>query len=258
MPSELRTERHDATLLLTISDPPSGNQLSEQVVAAGVEALNVAESDVEIRCVILRGDGSDFCSGHDLQRWIAQALSNPEAVGQTVERFHQLIEALRVFPKPVIACVEGTAAGSGFSLALACDLIVAAEDALFSLPQGRVGLTPDGAAIRHLMQALPRSCVTRAAWLGDPLSAQTLHNHGVVNWLAGSGQALARALAVAGELGQAAALNALPCTKELIDQARGRSLNEHLARERDSLIDDLTRRVDDQTGPAPSHSPAQP
>src|SRR6185437_4765164 len=105
-------------------------------------------------------------------------------------RFAAFVDALRVFPKPVIACVEGAAAGGGFALALACDLIVAAEDARFVLSYARVGLTPDGGSSWHLLQALPRQLVAQMVWLAEPMSARQLHAFGIVNWVAASGQAL--------------------------------------------------------------------
>src|SRR2546421_8834243 len=108
-----------------------------------------------------------------------------------LEHLHQFVEALRVFPKPVIAAVEGAAAGAGFSLALACDLVVAAEDARFILSYARVGLTPDGGATWHLSQALPRQLLQQWMWLAEPVSARQLLALGLVHLVADSGPALA-------------------------------------------------------------------
>src|SRR5207253_2420753 len=107
MSSELKTERQGSTLVLTLSDPASRNTLSEQLVAAGVEALNVAESDADLRVVILRGDGANFCAGGNLNGLAARRQSGPAAQVEMLEHLHQFVEALRVFPKPVIAAVEG-------------------------------------------------------------------------------------------------------------------------------------------------------
>jgi enoyl-CoA hydratase/carnithine racemase len=239
MPSELRTERRDTTLLLTISDPQTRNALSEQVYAAGIESLNVAESEPDIRCVVLQGEGKDFCSGGDLNRLARRRSEDPSASRQTVERFHRFIEALRVFPKPVIASVEGAAAGGGFSLALACDLIVAAEDARFVMSYGRIGLSPDGGGTWQLAQALPRHLVQRLLWLGEPLSARELQGFGIVNWVTDSGGALAQALTIASRLAQTTAPNALASAKDLLQQAHLRSLSEQLASEQEHFIDNL-------------------
>jgi len=239
MPAELRTERRDATLLLTISDPPTRNALSEQVYAAGIEALDVAESATDIRCVVLQGEGKNFCAGGDINRLARRRLEPPSVSRQTVERFHRFIEALRVFPKPVIASVEGAAAGGGFSLALACDLIVAAEDARFAMSYGRIGLSPDGGGTWQLAQALPRQFVQRLLWLNEPLTARELQELCIVNWVTDSGEALSQALTIAARLAQTTAPNALASAKELLQQASRCSLTEHLASEQEHFIENL-------------------
>ena len=238
MPSELLTERQDRTLVLTISDPATRNTLSPQVYAAGIEALETAESDPGVRCVVLRGDGAHFCSGGNLQRLAHTRTIGAHEQQASVERFHGLVEAMRAFPKPVIAAVEGAAAGGGFSLALACDLIVAAEDASFTMSYGRAGLSPDGGGSFHLAHALPRALALQAIWLAEALSPRTLHEHGLVNRVTDSGQALAEALRIADRLA-AMAPNALASAKELVNQAPGRRLAEQLDAEREHFVANL-------------------
>ena len=238
MPSELLTERHGPVLVLTISDPATRNTLSQQVIAAGIEALGVAEADASLRCVILRGDGAHFCAGGNLQGLMERRAAGPPAQRQMLEHLHQLVEALRVFPKPVIACVEGAAAGAGFSLALACDLIVAADDARFILSYGRIGLSPDGGATWSLGQALPRALLQQLLWLGEAVTPQQLHAWGLVGWLAGSGQAFSEALKLAHRLA-AMAPNALASAKDLVQQAGTQTLVQQLGAERDHFITNL-------------------
>ena len=238
MSSELKTERHGSTLVLTLSDPATRNTLSEQLVSAGIEALNVAEADADLRAVILRGDGSHFCAGGNLHGLHARRQAGASAQVQILDQLHQFVEALRVFPKPVIAAVEGAAAGAGFSLALACDLIVAAEDARFILSYARVGLTPDGGATWQLSRSLPRQLVQQWAWLAEPVSARELHGHGLVNWVTDSGQALAEALNVAQRLAEMAP-NAVAGAKELLQAAASASLAQQLESERDHFIENL-------------------
>jgi enoyl-CoA hydratase/carnithine racemase len=238
MPSELLTERHGATLVLTLSDPATRNTLSPQACAAGIETLSIAESDDGLRCVVLRGDGAHFCSGGNLQR-LAQVRSvGPHEQQQSVERFHGFIEALRTFPKPVIAAVEGAAAGGGFSLALACDLIVAAEDAQFTMSYARAGLSPDGGSTWQLANALPRALVLQMVWLAEPISARELQRLGLVNFVTDSGQALAEALRTAERLARMAP-NAIASAKELVNQAPGRRLREQLDSEREHFVENL-------------------
>ncbi|MET0334759.1 MAG: oxepin-CoA hydrolase, alternative type [Rhizobacter sp.] len=238
MPSELHAERRDATLVLTLSDPATRNTLSEQVFAAGIEALNVAESDDTVHCIVLRGDGDTFCAGGNLQALRANRQAERDVQDTMLQRFHDFVEALRVFPKPVIAAVEGAAAGGGFSLALACDLIVAADDAKFILSYGRIGLSPDGGASWQLMQRLPRNLVLQMLWLFEPASAAQLHQHGVVNWVVPKGQTTTHAFAIADRLA-ACAPNAIASAKELVNQWPERSLAQQLDTERDHFLDNL-------------------
>jgi enoyl-CoA hydratase/carnithine racemase len=212
--------------------------LSEQLVTAGIEALNIAEADSALRAVILRGDGAHFCAGGNLHGLAARRQAGAPAQVRMLEQLHQFVEALRVFPKPVIAAVEGAAAGAGFSLALACDLIVAAEDARFILSYAKVGLTPDGGATFHLAAALPRQLVQQLVWLAEPVSARQLQAHGLVNRVTDSGHALAEALALADRLA-AMAPNALSGAKELLNKATAHALVQQLAAERDQFVESL-------------------
>ncbi|WP_281915540.1 oxepin-CoA hydrolase, alternative type [Caldimonas thermodepolymerans] len=238
MSAELTTERQDRTLILTLNDPQTRNALSEQLVAAGVEALSVAESSEEVRCVVITGAGGQFCSGGNLQQLLRSRRQGAETQTRLLDHFHRLIEAIRTFPKPVIAAVEGAAAGGGCSLALACDLIVAARDAHFTLAYNRIGLSPDGGATWALMQALPRTLATQLIWLSDPVGAEQMHLWGVVNRVTDKGQALAQALSIAQQLAELAP-NALASSKELLNQWPGRSLPQQLDAERDCFVDNL-------------------
>ena len=238
MPSELLTERIGPVLVLTLSDPATRNTLSHQLLAAGIEALGLVESDPELRAVLLRGAGGHFCAGGNLQGLIERRAAGPDAQRAMLDHLHEFVEALRACPKPVIAAVDGAAAGAGFSLALACDLIVAAEDARFILSYARLGLSPDGGASWALMQALPRARVQQMLWLGEPVTAAQLADWGLVAAITGSGQSFATALQLAERLATMAP-NALASAKELLQQAAGRSLKEQLAAERDHFIANL-------------------
>lgn len=238
MSSQLHTERRDSTLILTISDPASRNSLSEQVFAAGIEALGVAESDPQVRAIVLRGDGAHFCAGGNIARLQRNREAEPEVQGQVLRHFNDFIEAIRVCPKPVIAAIEGAAAGGGFSLALACDLVVAAADARCVLSYGRIGLSPDGGVTWHLMQRVPRAQVLQWLWLSEPVPVAELHTLGLVNWVTGSGQALGRALEVAEQLA-ACAPQALASVKELVNQWPHATLTQQTDLERTHFLGNL-------------------
>src|SRR4051812_44706256 len=142
MPAELKSTTHGRTMVLTISNPEHRNALGPEMYAAGVEALNVAETSAEVRSVVITGEGSMFCAGGNLQRLQSNREQPPEVQAQSIDGLHSWIDSIRTFPKPVIAAVEGPAAGAGFSLCLACDMVVAAEDAIFVMAYVNVGLSP--------------------------------------------------------------------------------------------------------------------
>lgn len=238
MTSELKSISRGRTMVLTLSNPEHRNALGPEMYAAGVEALSVAESSAEVRTVVITGEGSVFSAGGNLQRLQANRQQPPEVQAQSIEGLHSWIEAIRTFPKPVIAAVEGAAAGAGFSLALACDFIVAAGDAVFVMAYSNVALSPDGGASWSLSQALPRQLVSELLLGGERISAARLHELGLVNRVAAKGAALDEALALAEKL-NARAPNVLSSIKELINEAGGATLTQHLASERDHFVRNL-------------------
>ncbi len=238
MPSELLTERHGDVLVLTISDPPTRNTLSAQVIAAGIEALGVSETHRDVRALVLRGAGGHFCAGGNLQGLRERRAAGRDAQRAMLEHLHHFIEAIRVCPKPVIAAVEGAAAGAGFSIALACDLIVAAADARFAMSYAKIGLSPDGGATWRLAGTLPRQLAQRLLWLGEPIDAAALQAHGVITEVSAPGGAFDAALRLAERL-SAMAPNAIAAAKELLQLAPGRTLREQLGAERDHFIEAL-------------------
>ena len=238
MPAELQSTSHGQTMVLTLRNPEHRNALVPQICAAAVEALGVAETVPEVRSVVVTGEGASFCGGSPLQQLLAARHEPPEAAALALEAVHSFIEAIRTFPKPVIAAVEGAATGAGFSLALACDLVVAADSAVFSMPQTHVGLSPDGGATWSLAQALPRQLQAELLMTGERVSAGRLHDLGVVNRLTATGEALHEALGLAERL-NARAPNALASVKELMNEAPGSTLNAQLARERDHFVKNL-------------------
>jgi enoyl-CoA hydratase/carnithine racemase len=241
MPAQLKSSGQGQTLVLTISNPEHRNALGPEIYAAGVEALSVAETSPDVRSVVITGEGAMFCAGGQLQRLLANRQQAPQVQAESIEGLHAWIEAIRTFPKPVIAAVEGAAAGAGFSLALACDFLVAADDAVFVMAYSGVALSPDGGGSWSLTQALPRPLVAELLMMGEKISASRLQALGLVNRLAATGGALADALALAERL-NARAPNALASIKELMNEASGSSLHAHLARERDHFVKNLHHR----------------
>lgn len=238
MTAELRSTTEGRTMVLTIANPSLRNALDPAMYAAGIEALNGAESSSEIRSVVIVGEGAWFCAGGSLQRLQANRQQSPSVQAESIEGLHNWLDSIRTFPKPVIAAVEGAAAGAGFSLALACDLVVAARDAVFAASYSNVALSPDGGLSWHLAQALPRQLASEWLMGGERIAASRLHALGLVNELADSGQALTTALQLAERLG-ARAPNALASIKELLAEAPGATLPTQLAHERDHFVRNL-------------------
>jgi enoyl-CoA hydratase/carnithine racemase len=242
MPADLRTERRGATLVLSFADPTSRNRLGEQTLVAGIEAITIAESDASLRCVVLRGDGADFCAGSDTNA--APGASAAEAAAahwSLASRLGQFAEALRTFPGPVIGAVEGLVGGAGLALVLACDLVVAAEDARFAGSSAAPGAVADAAAQAVFADGLPRGVALDWLWLGDARSlARKLHALGLLHQVCTPGNAVVEACALAERVA------ALPDSlrvgaKAQLDIARRATLAQQIAQARDRLSPALLR-----------------
>ena len=238
MGASLKTHSQGQTLVLTISNPEHRNALGPDIYAAWVEALSVAESNSDVRSVVIAGEGSHFCAGGNLQRLLGNRQQPPQVQAESIEGLHNWIETIRAFPKPVIAAVEGACAGAGFSLALACDLIVAARDALFVMAYSNVGLSPDGGATWSLMHALPRATAMQLLLAGERIDTGRLHQLGVVTQVSDPSAALVDALALAEKLNTRAP-NAMASIKELANDAVTAPLHQQLAAERDHFVRNL-------------------
>ena len=238
MTAQLLSTSEGQTLVLTLSNPEFRNALGPEMYAAGVEALSVAESSADVRSVVITGANGIFSAGGNLQRLQNNRQLPPEHQAQSIEGLHNWIEAIRTFPKPVIAAVEGPAAGAGFSLALACDMIVAARNSVFVMAYSSIALSPDGGGSWSLSRAVPRQLATELLMCGERIGAERLQQLGVVNRLVDAGQALQQALQLSEQL-NARAPNALASIKELLGDTDGCSLKAQLARERDHFVKNL-------------------
>jgi enoyl-CoA hydratase/carnithine racemase len=236
-----RPAESESTLVLTLSNPGARNAMHPDMYAAGIEAMNTAERDASIGAVVITGADQFFCAGGNLNRLLENRAKDPSVQAQSIDLLGEWIAALQASSKPVIAAVEGAAAGAGFSLALACDLIVAADDAKFVMSYARVGLTPDGGGSWFLARALPRQIATEVLIEGKPIGAARLHELGVVNKLAKPGAVRDTAIAWADDLGKISP-NAKTRIKGLIAAAGLQSLPEHLVAERDSFVASLHHR----------------
>ncbi len=252
MPTELLAEQRGATLLLTLSDPSTRNALSREVYGRGAELMRQAAQDPAVRAVVLCGEGDTFCAGGNLQRILGVRGMGPEQgkayQAESINGLKAWVISLVECPKPVIAAVEGFAAGAGASLALACDLLVAAEDAKLVMSYSRIGFSPDGGGSWQLARFLPRQLALKALWLATPLGAAELQAHGLVSQVCAKGKAVDEALKLAEQLGQLAP-NALASVKKLAQSALRDDLAQHLDHEREHFIDNLFH-ANGQEGPS--------
>ena len=238
MAAALKSTGEGRTLILTLSNPEFKNALGPEIYSAGIEALNAAENNTEIRSVVITGEGSVFCAGGNLHRLQANRREATDVQKQSIEALHSWIDSIRTYPKPVIAAVEGVAAGAGFSLALACDFCVAADDSVFAMSYSTVGLTPDGGASWAIARALPRALASELLMCGERISSVRLHQLGLINRVTTRGSALIDALKIAEFLNQRAP-NVLASIKELVNEAATHDLSQQLSIERDHFVRNL-------------------
>lgn len=247
MSSELCSARRASTLVLTISDTSSGNPLTQQICAAGVEALAVAEADATVSSVVIHGDGGNFSSGAPMHGLDEVTGGSGNFTSSALDALHAWIDGLRAFPKPVVAAVEGIAADAGLALALACDLIVAAQDARFVVAGAAAGRLPLAGLSWHLGQRLPRGLALQWLWLGAAVEARAMNELGVVAAVTPPGGALDAAL----RLGQRLAgvpPAAAAAAKELLDAACINTLTRQLDLERSRLADIVADRRSRRAG----------
>ncbi|MGI4849215.1 MAG: oxepin-CoA hydrolase, alternative type [Janthinobacterium lividum] len=241
MSAEIQASRRDATLILTISNPGSCNALHPDMFAAAIETLTTAERDQSIRMVVLTGADECFCGGGNFLRLLENRNRDRQQQADNHDLLRSWIEAIRDCPKPVIAAVDGMAADGGFSLALACDMIVAGRSAKFSMSHSTIGLTPEGGGAWFLLRALPRQLASEILLQGTPIPAPRLHELGLVNRLVLDGQALDSALDWADELG-ALSPNALETIKSLLRDNPATTLEQHFVTEKQYFLESLYHR----------------
>lgn len=238
MSGSIKSHSIGATMVLTLSNPEHRNALGPEMYAAGVEAITAADGNPDVRSIIITGEGAHFCAGGNLQRLLGNRQRPPQVQADSIEGLNSWIESVRACSRPVLAAVEGACAGAGFSLALACDFLVAAQNSVFVMAYANVGLSPDGGSSWNLARSLPRATAMQLLMGGERIGADRLQQLGMVNRVTEPGQALAQALALAESL-NAKAPNALASIKELANDAGANSLHRHLQQEREHFVRNL-------------------
>lgn len=234
----IRLEVEDGVATVTLNRPESLNALNATMRRELLEALTSARRDDAVRAIVLTGEGRGFCAGADLRGGSGER----DFRRVLMTEYNPLIEALRALPKPVVAAVNGVAAGAGVSLALAADLVVAADDARFVPAFSRIGLVPDSGLTRTLVLALGRHRAMEILLGERHLSAEDATAAGLVAALVPADRLAATTRELARRLASGPTV-AIGLTKRLVAAAEDATLGESLGAE--AALQELAGRTAD-------------
>lgn len=232
-------ERQGEILVITLNRPERRNAVTLEVSRRVAEAIDQLDSDPSLRCAVVTGAGGHFCSGMDLKSFIAG--ERPELAGRG---FAGVTEAPP--SKPLIAAVEGYALAGGFELALACDMIVASDAAVFGLPEATRGLVAGSGGLVRLARRIPTAIAMEYGLTGAPMNAKVADRWGLLNRLVPAGEALAAALELAHIIAANAPLS-VSAGKRIIVEQQDWSSKELWDRQR-PLVDAVVHSRDAQEG----------
>lgn len=223
----VHTDIHDHTLVITINRPKARNAVDTEVAEGIAAAVDGLDTNPDLRVAVLTGAGGTFSAGMDLKAAGRGESANVEGKG-----FAGLTEAET--RKPLIAAVEGFAVGGGFELALACDLVIAADGASFALPEVRRGLIAGGGGVIRLPNRIPHHLAMELLLTGRTISAERARELGVVNQVVTDGTAVAASLELAAEIAENAPL-ALAAVKRVVRRSDGAPESEAFSAQRDEI-----------------------
>jgi 2-(1,2-epoxy-1,2-dihydrophenyl)acetyl-CoA isomerase len=166
---------------ITFNRPAQLNAINVELAERLAAALSAIAQDPSVKAVLIKGAGRAFMAGGDLKDFHEAGERAPEAVARLIDPFHRIIRAIRDLKPAVIASVHGAVAGGGLALALACDFVIAAEDALFTPAYLRIGANPDGGTTWSVCKLLGARRALEWLMLGDPMSAQQALSLGLIN-----------------------------------------------------------------------------
>ncbi|MEN8840392.1 MULTISPECIES: oxepin-CoA hydrolase, alternative type [Rhodobacterales] len=207
--------------------------LSPALYVTLAQAMDLA-AEPRIRAVILTSRGDFFCAGGDMNVLIERRKLTEAERRDKVDTLHDLVRKMRACPVPIIAAVEGGAAGAGLSLALACDLIVATKDAKFTAAYVKAGLVPDAGLTASLARMIPRPLAMEMCLMGRPVMATRFAELGAVSRICDTGNALGEAILLADTLA-AGPRNAQSAIRQLVAQSYEVSEAAQLDAERDAM-----------------------
>ena len=190
--TDLIVQKDNAVTTLLFNRPDARNALSLEMRSLLRDSLLEAENDDTVRCVVLRGAGGHFMAGGDVKSMKETLEQDPKDTKSyflnRIHDLHPIMFAMRRMPKPVIASVEGAAAGAGVSLALASDLVIADSESFFTLAYCHIGTSPDGSGTFHLPRAVGIKKAMEIAFLGNRYDAKQAEAMGMINFVAAPGE----------------------------------------------------------------------
>lgn len=230
MSDTVRYDLTDGVATITLNRPDAMNSLTVEMKGALRAAVERAAADDAVRAVLLTGAGRAFCAGQDLREHAANLEAGKGLAGTVHDHYNPIVLAIRSMRKPVVAAVNGVAAGAGASFAFACDLIVASDRASFATAFTKIGLTPDSGMSWTLQRLVGRAKAAELLLLAEPVRADQALELGLVNQVAPADQLDTVARALAGRLatGPTAAYAAV---KEALDHAATHDLGAALDKE---------------------------
>jgi 2-(1,2-epoxy-1,2-dihydrophenyl)acetyl-CoA isomerase len=232
--TQLLFEVRDSVASITLNRPEILNALNLELARDLMNVAMECSGNRDVRAVVLSGAGSAFCAGGDLKSFAAQGERLPAYVTEVATYLHAAVSYLTRMQAPVIAAVQGSAAGAGMSLACACDLICAGESARFTAAYTRIGLTPDGSLTYFLSRAVGMKRALELTLLNRTLSAEEAYHWGIVTSIAPDDSMLAQAEALAKRLAMGPTL-AFGTTKRLLHQGWNESLETQMTYETQAI-----------------------
>ncbi|MHB8941940.1 MAG: enoyl-CoA hydratase/isomerase family protein, partial [Desulfobacteria bacterium] len=228
------TERRDGVATIRMNRPERMNAYNEEMGTALLSEVSAAAADPAVRCLVLTGTGKAFSAGGDVESFAAFRDEGPEKFMGLAIGLHALIATLRRAPKPVVAAVNGVAAGAGFSMALACDIAVAAASARFTLGYQNIGLSPDGGMTFFLARAVGAQRAMEMTLFSRVLPATRAAEWGLVQEIFPDSEFSAEVEALADRLASGPTL-AYSRAKELYNRALSQPLEAQLEEERQNI-----------------------
>lgn len=220
---------------LTLDRPDTLNSFTQAMHEEVQQAMALARTDSSIRCLVITGAGRGFCAGQDLNDRAVKVTDEAPDLGQSIEKYYNpLIRAITNLDKPVICAVNGVAAGAGASIALACDIVLAASSASFVQAFCKIGLVPDSGGTWSLPHALGLPRAKGLALLGDKLSAKQAESWGLIWQCIEDGELMPEAHKLAKHLASQPT-KGLAKIKCLLNSSFANPLNEQLELEKEAM-----------------------